>query len=114
MKRWAFGLLLVVLFGIGCAHAEEFKRRTACDKIPQRALVRADKALRAAYPQWNVVPAEGEDGEWRCKTNGMYVRRYDKAVEGKQVRISILLYVDKDGSIYIAEKCGCFSIDRWK
>ncbi len=113
MKR-SMMMAMIMVFGARLVLGEEYKRSDACESIPQWALERAEQALRSAYPAWGAVPVEGDDGRWRCRTIGAYVRRYDKTVDGKRVLADIPLYVEKDGNIFIADSHGCFSIDRWK
>lgn len=111
-------LIMIMVMGLilGTQHvsAGEHKRRDACEKIPKWALEVADTSLRSVYPSWKVTQMVEYDSEWRCRTNGAYVRWYDKTADDKQTRVNIPLYVSKDGSIYICDSKGCFSIDRWK
>lgn len=114
MKRSALMVMAFILCGACVSVGEEYKIKNACGGIPKKALERAEKAIQLAYPAWGAVPVMGDDGEWRCKTGGAYVKRYDKTVDGKRVPASIPLFVEKDGSIYVSDTHGCFSIDRWK
>ncbi len=113
MKRVMVTVLAVILFYAQCASGEQ-KRRDACEAIPKRALDRAERALTQVYPAWGAIPVEGDDGQWRCKASGAFVRRYDKTAGDKRIPVGIPLYVDKDGSIFICDTHGRFSIDRWK
>lgn len=94
--------------------AEEFERRDACASIPRRALERAERSLKESHPNWGALPTTGEDGEWRCRTSGTYVRRYDRIIDNRRLVADIPLSVDKEGSIFICDGRGCFSLDRWK
>lgn len=113
MKRAIIIVLTVALFGEQPA-AGERKRRDACEKIPEKALTQADDALKQTYPVWEAIPELGDGGVWRCKTNGSFVRRYDKTLLGERVPTGVLLLVEKKGSIFVCDQTGCFSIDRWK
>jgi hypothetical protein len=113
MKLILVVMMVVALVAVQGVSGEE-RLRDACEQIPRRALERADTSLKRAYPGWGVVPVMGDDGDWRCRTSGVYARRYGKTAEGKRMPDEIPLYVDKNGGIYICDRHGCFSIDRWK
>ncbi len=114
MKRISMVMAVLALLGVGHVSGEEYKRRDACESIPQSALERADKSLRMTYSIWGVVPVIGDNGEWRCKINGMHVRRYDRTLLDERQEADIPLYVEKDGNIFVCDNGGCFSLDRWK